>query len=62
MFGAMPKTNLALEVQVTKEYLGQTTHLVYLPVLFKEVLDWDTMAKGKGLHRGQGDRWLAGRP
>ncbi|HKB96892.1 MAG TPA: alpha-glucuronidase family glycosyl hydrolase [Rhizomicrobium sp.] len=48
MFGAMPKTNLALEVQLTKEYLGQTTHLVYLPVLFKEVLDWDTMAKGKG--------------
>ncbi|HUE66393.1 MAG TPA: alpha-glucuronidase family glycosyl hydrolase [Rhizomicrobium sp.] len=48
MFGAMPKTNLALEVQLTKEYLGQATHLVYLPVLWKEVLDWDTMAKGKG--------------
>jgi alpha-glucuronidase len=48
MFGAMPKTNLALEVQLTKEYLGQTTHLVYLPVLWKEVLDWDTMAKGQG--------------
>jgi alpha-glucuronidase len=48
LFGAMPKTNLALEVQLTKEYLGQTTHLVYLPELFKEVLDWDTMAKGKG--------------
>ena len=48
MFGAMPRTNLALEVQITKEYLGQTTHLVYLPVLFKEVLDWDTLAKGRG--------------
>jgi len=48
LFGAMPKTNLALEVQLSKEYLGQTTHLVYLPVLFKEVLDWDTLAKGKG--------------
>jgi alpha-glucuronidase len=48
MFGAMPRTNLALEVQLTKEYLGQATHLVYLPVLWKEVLDWDTMAKGKG--------------
>jgi alpha-glucuronidase len=48
MFGALPKTNLALEVQLTKEYLGQGTHLVYLPVLFKEVLDWDTLAKGKG--------------
>jgi alpha-glucuronidase len=48
LFGAMPKTNLALEVQLTKEYLGQTTHLVYLPELFKEVLDWDTMVKAKG--------------
>jgi alpha-glucuronidase len=48
LFGAMPRTNLALEVQLTKEYLGQTTHLVYLPELFKEVLDWDTLAKGKG--------------
>ena len=48
LFGAMPKTNLALEVQLTKEYLGQATHLVYLPELFKEVLDWDTLAKGKG--------------
>jgi len=48
LFGAMPKTNLALEVQLTKEYLGQATHLVYLPQLFKEVLDWDTMVKGKG--------------
>ncbi len=48
LFGAMPKTNLALEVQLTKEYLGQTTHLVYLPELFKEVLDWDTEARGHG--------------
>lgn len=48
LFGAMPRTNLALEVQLTKEYLGFATHLVYLPVLWQEVLDWDTMAKGKG--------------
>jgi alpha-glucuronidase len=48
LFGAMPRTNLALEVQLTKEYLGFATHLVYLPVLWKEVLDWDTLCKGKG--------------
>ncbi len=30
LFGAMPRTPLALEVQVTKEYLGQATHLAYL--------------------------------
>lgn len=48
LFGAMPRTNLALEVQLTKEYLGQATHLVFLPALFQEVLDWDTMARGPG--------------
>ncbi len=30
LFGAMPKTPLMLEVQITKEYLGFATHLVYL--------------------------------
>ncbi len=30
LFGAMPKTPLALELQITKEYLGFATHLVYL--------------------------------
>ena len=58
MFGAMPKTNLALEVQITKEYLGQTTHLVYLPVLFKEIMDWDTLLRAAVLDAHQ-DRALA---
>ena len=44
----MPKTPLMMEFQITKEYLGQDTHLVYLAPLFKEVLDADTYAKGKG--------------
>jgi alpha-glucuronidase len=48
LFGAMPKTNLGLEVQLAKEYLGFATHLVYLPVLYKETLDVDTLAEGKG--------------
>ena len=30
LFGAMPKTPLMMEFQITKEYLGQDTHLVYL--------------------------------
>jgi len=42
LFGAMPKTPLALEVQITKEYLGFSTHLVYLGALFEEVLKADT--------------------
>jgi alpha-glucuronidase len=48
LFGAMTRTPLMLELQITKEYLGQDTHLVYLAPLFKEVLDADTYAKGKG--------------
>ena len=48
MFGAMPKTALGLEVQITQEYLGGAVHLAFLAPLFEEVLDSDTYAKGKG--------------
>jgi alpha-glucuronidase len=48
LFGAMPKTNLMLEVQLTKEYLGQATHLVYVGALIDEVLKTDTFAHGPG--------------
>jgi alpha-glucuronidase len=48
LFGAMPKTPLMMEFQITKEYLGFTTHLVYLGTLFKEVLESDTYARGAG--------------
>ncbi|OAH45698.1 alpha-glucuronidase [Sphingobium yanoikuyae] len=48
LFGAMPKTPLMMEFQITKEYLGQSTHLTYLGTLFEETLKSDTLAKGKG--------------
>ncbi|PLK42814.1 alpha-glucuronidase family glycosyl hydrolase [Emticicia sp. TH156] len=48
MFGAFPKTTLGMEFQITQEYLGQSTHLTYLAPMFKECLDADTYAKGKG--------------
>jgi alpha-glucuronidase len=48
LFGAMPQTPLMMEFQVTQEYLGQGTHLVYEAPLFKEVLDADTYSNGKG--------------
>ena len=48
LFGAMPQTPLMMEFQITQEYLGFSTHLVYLAPLFKECLDSDTYAKGKG--------------
>jgi alpha-glucuronidase len=48
LFGAMPATPLMMEFQLTQEYLGYATHLVYLAPLFKECLDSDTYSKGKG--------------
>ncbi len=48
LFGAMPKTPLMMEFQITKEYLGFATHLAYLGPLFEETLDADTYVKGKG--------------
>lgn len=48
IFGAMPKTSLMMEFQITQEYTGQSTSLVYLAPLYKEVLNSDTYSKGKG--------------
>lgn len=47
MFGAMPKTPLMIEFQITQEYLGFSTHLVYLPKLYEEVLEADTFNREK---------------
>ena len=48
LFGAMPETPLMMEFQVTKEYLGFATHLVYLAPMWQETLAADTYRKGKG--------------
>ncbi len=48
LFGAMPKTNMVPELQITQEYLGFSNHLVFLAEMWREVLDTDTFAKGKG--------------
>ena len=44
LFGSMPGTPLMMEFQITQEYLGFSTHLVYLGTLFKECLDANTHA------------------
>jgi len=48
LFGAMPRTNQMMEIQITQEYTGQQKHLCYLVPQWKEVLEFDTFAKGKG--------------
>jgi alpha-glucuronidase len=47
MFGAMPKTPLMMEFQITQEYLGQATNLVFLAPMYEEVLKTDTRANGR---------------
>lgn len=48
LFGAMPETPLMIEIQITQEYTGCSTHLFYEAPLIKEVLSSDTYARGKG--------------
>lgn len=48
LFGAMQKTPVMIEFQITQEYLGFSDHLAYLSTMWKEVLDADTYAKGVG--------------
>jgi alpha-glucuronidase len=48
LIGGLEKTNQVLELQTTQEYTGQQKHLCYLVPMWKEVLDFDTCAKGRG--------------
>ena len=48
LFGALEKTNQAIELQITQEYMGQARHLVFLVPIWKETLDFDMQARGHG--------------
>ncbi len=48
IFGAMPRTQLMPELQITQEYLGFANHLVFLASMWREFLDSDTYARGRG--------------
>jgi alpha-glucuronidase len=48
LFGAMRKTPLMIEFQITQEYLGWSKQVAYLAPLYKEVLSADTYALGLG--------------
>jgi alpha-glucuronidase len=65
LFGALEKTNQAIELQITQEYLGQQRHLCYLVPMWKAVLDFEMAAApggspvkdlvaGKTFHRPSG--------
>jgi alpha-glucuronidase len=48
LFGAMPKTQVVPEFQITQEYLGFSNHLAFLAPMWREFLDSDTYARGPG--------------
>ena len=48
LFGKMKKTPLALELQVTQEYLGFSNHLAYHGTTWEECLKADTYRDGPG--------------
>ena len=47
LFSGLEKTNEAIELQITQEYLGQQRHLCFLPTMWKSVLDFDLHANHK---------------
>ncbi|KAI0116230.1 glycoside hydrolase family 67 protein [Hypoxylon sp. NC0597] len=47
LFAHLKQTASAIELQITQEYLGQQCHLVYLPPLWKTVLDFDLRVDGE---------------
>lgn len=48
LFGALERTNQAIELQITQEYMGQQRHMCYLVPMWKTALDFDMQAKGMG--------------
>lgn len=48
LFGAMKKTSVMPEFQVTQEYLGHSIHLVFLSTMWEECLQSDTYQEGLG--------------
>lgn len=48
LFGAMKKTSVMPELQITQEYLGQAIHLVFLSTMWEELLQSDTYQEGDG--------------
>ena len=47
LFAHLQRTASAIELQVTQEYLGQQCHLVYLPPLWRTILDFDLRVGGE---------------
>lgn len=47
LFGALQRTNQAIELQTTQEYTGQQRHMVFLVPMWKTALDTDLRVGGR---------------
>ncbi|MGI4853323.1 MAG: alpha-glucuronidase family glycosyl hydrolase [Janthinobacterium lividum] len=47
LFAALPHSNVAIELQTSQEYTGQQRHMVWLPAMWKWVLDTDLRVGGR---------------
>lgn len=47
LFGHLPNTPKAIELQVTQEYVGQQDHVFYYADLWKSILDFDLRVDGE---------------
>ena len=54
LIGGMERTNVGMELQITQEYTGQSTHLCYLVPMWKEYLAFDTKTDSACAHTAQG--------
>ena len=48
LFGSLERTNQAIELQITQEYMGQARHTVFLVPMWKEALDFDMHVGSSG--------------
>lgn len=63
LIGGMVDTNVGMELQITQEYTGQSTHVCYLVSMWKEYLTFDTHTTAENADTSKGttvDRILDG--
>ena len=60
LFGRMPRTKVAIEVQLTREYLGQRSGIMFLAPMWSEALSADTCSPRCGTRVRDTIRAIAG--
>lgn len=61
LFSGLRRTNEAVELQITQEYMGQQKHLCFLVPMWKEILDFDLHVEDAGVNATPVRDLVAGR-